>query len=187
MLAVPGMLAGCEPDKGPAPPATAGAGVVAAATTATASSPAATDAPAEAPAADAARRKVLTYENVTFSVPETWRISVGDGGACLGDFVPRPGNEARPSLVVSINASAPIDDAMPTSCLGGPAVSVDLVQAGFAPVGERTADFRFWISTCEDGSMEERRAWVLPASRISFVEEYHVDENVQVVSTASVA
>lgn len=136
---------------------------------------------------DTASRKVLTYENVTFSVPESWRISVNGDVAGLGDFVSRPGGETGPSLVVSVNSPGPIDDVTPTRCERGPATAVDLVQAGFAPVGERTADFRFWISTCDDGSTEERRAWVLPASRISFVEEYHVPENVEVVTTASVA
>ncbi|MFN2505576.1 MAG: hypothetical protein ABR540_15325 [Acidimicrobiales bacterium] len=130
--------------------------------------------------------KVVTYENVTFQVPQNWRIDIRGGVAGLGDFVPRPGRMAGPSLVVSVSSAGPIDSSVPTRCERGPASSVDLVQAGFAPVGERTAEFRFWIATCDDGTTEEKRAWLLPGSRISFIEQYHVDANVDVVATAVV-
>ena len=132
--------------------------------------------------------KVLTYESVTFLVPQTWRLQVRGGAAGLGDWAPRPGGRpSGPSLTVSTAASGPIEEAAPKRCEGGPAASVDVVEGGFAPVGERTAEFRLWIAACEDGTAEERRAWLLPAPRILFVEEYHVPENVEVVTAARVA
>jgi hypothetical protein len=132
-------------------------------------------------------QKVLTYQNVTLFVPQTWRLVARGGAAGLGDFAPRPGGRSpRASLTISTGAPGPVDQAAPEQCEGGAAASVDLVEAGFAPVGDQTADFRLWIAACADGTAEQRRAWLLPAARILFTEEYHVPENVTVVTSAQV-
>ncbi len=134
-----------------------------------------------------AERKVLRYENITFSVPPTWRLTVRSGVAGLGDFAARAGGRSpRASLLVSTSSPGPIDEAMPKRCEDGPAASVDLIETGFAPVGARTAEFRLWVAACADGTIEDRRAWLLPDPKILFLEEYHVPENVEVVTSAQV-
>ena len=134
-----------------------------------------------------AERKVLSYENITFSVPLSWRLTVRAGVAGLGDFAPRSGGRSpRASLLVSTSLAGPIDEVMPKRCEDGPAASVDLIETGFAPVGARTAEFRLWVAACADGTIEDRRAWLLPDPKILFLEEYHVPDNVEVVTSAHV-
>jgi hypothetical protein len=48
---------------------------------------------------------------------------------------------------------------------------VATVESGFALVGDRTAVYREWRISCADGSVETHRAWLLPQSRIRFLEE----------------
>jgi hypothetical protein len=66
---------------------------------------------------------------------------------------------------------------------------VQLVESGFAPVGERTAEYRRWDFTCPGGAVkaEEHRVWLLPLSRVAIVEQRHAPEVIDVVATAEVA
>lgn len=84
-----------------------------------------------------------------------------------------------------------IDSLAPTTCLGAPVTvptRVDLIDQGFRPIGDRTAEFRFWRSSCPQGDVkvEEHRAWLLPVSHIAIFEQRHEVEVEAVVATAMV-
>jgi hypothetical protein len=62
------------------------------------------------------------------------------------------------------------------------------VDQGFRPIGDRTAEFRFWRSSCPSGDVkvEDHRAWLLPVSHIAIFEQRHEPEVEGVVATAMV-
>ncbi len=122
-------------------------------------------------------RKAIRYQNVIFSIPVDWRLRIAGGPAGIGQL--------EPSLIVH-RSPGPIDDHPPTGCRNGQAGSTQLVESGFAPVGDRTAEFRRWRITCADGSTEERRRWLLPQSQVLIDEHFHDPENLTVVSSAHV-
>jgi hypothetical protein len=131
---------------------------------------------------------VIRYERVTFHAPARWGIQPGDHFALVGVLA---GGRQDVNLRVETGVGDPIDSFQPTACFlqGRPPekpVSVEQAQSGFAPVGDRTAEFRLWRVTCPGGRVEEHRAWLLPQSQISIYEQRHDPENVDVVSTAEV-
>ncbi len=161
-------------------------------------SPTSASAPTLAPSASSTTpptvpngRKV-TWENVTLTVPADWKTNLSPGNFAAGpriyDF--RGYSLARLNGISGFDGS--IDDLKPAACLrtdntSNPLVptAVTLVETGFAPVGDRTAQFRRWTATCPAG-MEEHRAWVLPISRIALYEMCHDGNTVTVAQSAMV-
>ncbi len=130
----------------------------------------------------------LTFNDaITLHTPQGWGIEVVNDVAFVGMSAdPR---EAR-NLRIMMRFSEPIASLEPTRCEGGGArarpTSVALVESGFRPVGVHQAEFRLWRLTCPDGRTEERRAWVLPSSKVAFYEQRHDPANLDVVATAEV-
>jgi len=101
------------------------------------------------------------------------------------------GGRGDVTLRVQTGFTGTIDSLLPKSCLGAPPQAparVDLVDTGFRPVGDRTAEFRFWKSSCPDGDVkvEEHRAWLLPTSQIAIFEQRHEPEVEAIVASAEV-
>jgi hypothetical protein len=122
-------------------------------------------------------RKLIRFRNAVFSIPVHWHLRIRGGVGALGQL--------EPSLIVDRNAG-PIDAHPPTDCRTDRATKVELVESGFAPVGDRTAEFRRWHLTCEGGQNEDRRRWLLPQSQVLIDERFHDPENLNVVATAQV-
>jgi hypothetical protein len=123
-------------------------------------------------------RKLLRYQNAIFSIPVNWRARIGGGPLGMGQL--------EASLIVSRSAG-PIDDHPPQGCRDGQPGSTTLAESGFAPIGDRTAEFRRWEIACADGSVESRRRWLLPQSQVDISERFHDPENLTVVATGQVA
>jgi hypothetical protein len=134
--------------------------------------------------------KVITFQNITFYAPTTWDIKVSSTGdsAVVGTLA---GGLQSVNLLVRTGFTGSIDTLAPTVCNGFPAErpsSVSVSESGFRPVGDRSAEFRQWTSTCPTGGLEVHRAWVLPTSGIAIYEQVAEfrPENVSVVTTAEV-
>jgi hypothetical protein len=133
--------------------------------------------------------KDITFQNITFHAPTTWGIlQINGDSAVVGTLA---GGRQSVNLLVRTGFTGSIDTLVPTMCNGFPAErpsSVEVSESGFRPVGDRTAEFRLWTSTCPTGGLEVHRAWVLPTSRIAIYEQVAEfrPENVSVVTTAEV-
>ncbi len=132
--------------------------------------------------------KLIRVGTITFHAPESWDIAGGPPTAYVGVLA---GGRGDIALRVQTGFTGPIDSLAPTTCLGAPPsapASVDLVEQGFRPVGDRTAEFRFWRSSCPNGDLkvEEHRAWLLPVSQIAIFEQHHLPEVEAVVESALV-
>jgi hypothetical protein len=134
--------------------------------------------------------KVITFGNITFYAPTTWDIQIGGNGnaAVIGRLA---GGLGDVNLMVITNFTDSIDTLVPTECNEYPVErpsSVKVTESGFRPVGDRSAEFRLWTSTCPTRGLEVHRAWVLPTSRIAIYEQVAEGhpENVSVVTTAEV-
>ncbi len=130
----------------------------------------------------------ITFGRITFHAPANWQIDVEGDTAYVGVLA---GGPADVNLRVIRNFTGSIDALKPTICNEAPdesPSSVQAVESGFRPVGDRTAQFRLWRAMCARGS-EEHRAWVLPDSQIAIYEQVHEGhpENVDVVTRAEVA
>lgn len=154
----------------------------------TAAAPSSTAAPRVTKATTTTFPKVIRVGNITFHVPQSWDVDGGPPRAYVGVLA---GGRGDVTLRVETSFSGTIDSLAPTTCLGAPPSAparVDLVDQGFRPVGDRTAEFRFWRSSCPDGDVkvEEHRAWLLPTSHIAIFEQRHESEVEEVVATAMV-
>ena len=132
--------------------------------------------------------KVVRVGAITFHVPLAWGLDGGPPTAYVGILA---GGRADVTLRVQTGFAGTIDSLAPKTCLGFPPTvptRVDLVDQGFRPVGDRTAEFRFWKSSCPSGDVrvEEHRAWLLPTSQIAVFEQRHETEVEAVVATAMV-
>jgi hypothetical protein len=132
--------------------------------------------------------KVITFQNITFYAPTTWDIQITGDSAVVGTLA---GGRQDVPLLVKTGFTDSIDTLVPTVCNGFPLErpsSVEVSESGFRPVGDRSAEFRLWTSTCPTRGLEVHRAWVLPTSRIAIYEQNSEGhpENVSVVTTAAV-
>ncbi len=139
--------------------------------------------------------KTITVGAITFHVPLSWGV-IGGGDAAKPRiaFIGRlAGGAGDQHLRVQTGFTGTVDSLVPKTCLGHPSEAperVELVESGFKPVGERTAQFRFWRAACPNGdgdNPEEHRAWLLPDSQIAIFEQRHAPEVETVVATAHVA
>lgn len=183
------VLGGCSTSK------PTGAGSASSTTTAAANSPTTTaaargttTAPAAATTTVLRGPKVITFQNITFYAPTTWDIQIIGDSAVVGTLA---GGRQSVNLLVRTGFTGSIDTLVPTVCNEFPVErpsSVQVSESGFRPVGERSAEFRLWTSTCPTRGLEVHRAWVLPISKIAIYEQVAEGhpENVSVVSMAEV-
>lgn len=134
--------------------------------------------------------KAITFGNITFYAPTYWGgpAEILGNSAVVGRLA---GGRQSVNLLVITNFTDSIDALVPTVCNEFPVErpsSVEVTESGFRPVGDRSAEFRLWTSTCPTRGLEVHRAWVLPASRIAIYEQSAEGnpENVTVVATAEV-
>jgi hypothetical protein len=134
----------------------------------------------------------VVWENVTFTVPADWKSNATPGNFAAGPRLYDFRGYALGRLNGISGFDGSIDDLAPKACLrndnsGNPLAptGVSLAETGFAPMGDRTAQFRRWVATCPSGT-EEHRAWVLPISRIALYETCHDDNTVTVAQSAVV-
>jgi hypothetical protein len=146
--------------------------------------------PVASPAPSPATRfpKTVTFGRIVFSVPQDWGIDAQGDTAFVGVLA---GGLDDVALRVQRNFSGSIDSLRPTGCPreGDPperALSVDTVETGFRPVGDRSAEYRLWRVTCATGGAREHRAWLLPTSKIAIYEQVHDSLSPEVVATAKV-
>ena len=153
--------------------------------------PAPTPVPATAPGPSATKGpKTITFGPLTFHAPAGWDIDVSDSDpttAYVGVLAGGPGDV---NLRVMTAYTGSVDALQPANCLEYPVeapTSVELVDSGFAPVGDRNAEFRRWRLTCVNDGVEEHGAWLLPVSHLAIVEQFHTPQVADVVATAEVA
>lgn len=133
--------------------------------------------------------KTITFGPVTLYVPAGWDISPGDATTAYVGVL--AGGPRDVNLRVITDFAGAIDHLQPSECLESRelALRVEAVESGFAPVGGLTAEYRHWRFTCPGAELrtEDHRAWLLPVSRVAFVEQRHAPEVIDVVTTAEVA
>lgn len=134
----------------------------------------------------------ITRNNLTLHAPSGW---VAEGRLNYFGFgpVPRPPGTALIALEALFGFSDTIDSLKPGACEAQPGVnaptpiSVTLVDSGFRPVGDRTAEYRNWALVCPSGLVEGHRAWLLPQSKIALYERCRMDGVSDAVATAEVS
>ena len=132
--------------------------------------------------------KTIKVANITFHTPSSWDSTGAVPTFYVGILA---GGKGDVTLRVQTGFAGTIDSLKPTTCLGAPPstpASVDLADTGFKVVGDRTAEYRFWKSSCPNGDVkvEEHRAWLLPTSQIAIFEQRHEAQVEDVVATAHV-
>jgi hypothetical protein len=133
---------------------------------------------------------VLTFGRITFYAPQDWDIYI-DGDTAFGGIL--AGGVDDVMLRVHQNFGDPIDTLKPATCAregdpAEPATSVETVENGLRPVGDKKAEYRKWRVQCPTVGVREHRAWVLPVSKIAIFEQVAEGhpENGDVVATAEV-
>lgn len=132
----------------------------------------------------------IMFGPVTFYAPSGWdKAEAGSTTAYVGVLA---GGKGDVNLRVMLDYAGTVEALQPAQCLGAPPAdpaSVELIESGFAPVGNLTAEYRRWRFTCPGGDLavEEHGVWLLPVSRIAIVEQRHAPEVLDVVTTAQVA
>lgn len=129
---------------------------------------------------------------VTFHVPANWTSFESGGSTYVGESA---GKQGHMNLIVTTDYGGTVDALRHDRCQGDgtheskPPANVELIESGFEPVGRATAEFRRWRFACPDSeiTVEEHRAWLLPVSRVGIVEQRHVPQVLDVVTTAEVA
>lgn len=137
--------------------------------------------------------QTVVFGPVTFHIPAAW-ITVPEGATTLfiGENAGRTGHA---NLRVVIDYTGTVDALQPPECQGDgafeakPPASVTVLESGFAPVGNVTAEFRKWRISCPESEVkvEEHRVWLLPLSRVGIVEQRYGDPVGDIVATAEVA
>ena len=134
----------------------------------------------------------ITRNNLTVHAPSGW---IAEGSLNYFGFgpVPRPPGTALIALEALFGFSDTVDSLKPVACEAQPGIntplpiSVTVVESGFRPVGDRTADYRNWSVICPNGPPEEHRAWLLPQSKIALYERCRMDGLSDVVATAEIS
>ncbi len=134
--------------------------------------------------------KAITFGPITFYAPANW--GQAGGGATTSYIGVLAGGRGDVNLRVTTGYTGTVDAFRPSECLGAPPEAparVELVESGFAPVGNLTAEYRRWRFDCPNGDIkvEEHGVWLLPVSHIAIVEQRHAPEVADVVATAEVA
>lgn len=100
-----------------------------------------------------AGRRRSPATNLTVHVPAGW---IAEGSLSFGP-VPRPPGTAVVAVEVLFGFTAAIDSLKPVACEAMATVnlpvptSVTVVETGFRPVGDRTAEYRNWSVACPAG------------------------------------
>ena len=139
-----------------------------------------------APALAGRLPKTVTFGKIVFSVPQDWDIHVDGDTAFVGVLAGGPDDVA---LRVQRNFAGSIDSLKPAGCPregdpSEPAVSVETVESGLRPVGDRNAEYRLWRVTCATGGAREHRVWLLPTSKIAIYEQVPDAADADVVASA---
>jgi len=134
--------------------------------------------------------KTITFGRITFHAPSNW--DKASGGATTAFVGVLAGGKGDVNLRVMLDYTGTVDELQPQDCLGAESLtpaSVELLESGFAPVGDLTAEYRRWRFSCPDSDLkvEEHGVWLLPISDIAIVEQRHAPEVIDVVTTADVA
>ncbi|HEX7277475.1 MAG TPA: hypothetical protein VF244_08890 [Acidimicrobiales bacterium] len=134
--------------------------------------------------------KAITFGPITFYAPANW--GQAGGGATTSYIGVLAGGKGDVNLRVTTGYTGTIDELRPAKCLGAPSEAparVELLESGFAPVGNLTAEYRRWRFDCPNADLkvEEHGVWLLPVSHIAIVEQRHAPEVADVVATAEVA
>src|SRR5205807_6570350 len=122
----------------------------------------------------------VSFGQVEMDLPENWGVSAMGNSALVGILA---GGTCDVPLRVEIHYDKDVDSLAPTCCPHHPPVEVSAVrtiESGVRPVGDKTADFRRFTATCADQTIE-RRAWLLPDSKVAVVEQDAWPENDRVV------
>jgi hypothetical protein len=138
----------------------------------------------------------FVFGPLTFVVPPMWYAATGDRGRPDPDlaYIGQPAGvfpgSANLRIVKQYDGS--VDDVRPRECPGdaiaepAPPAGVELLDSGFAPVGDRTAEYRHWRVRCPalaDTPVIEYRAWLLPRSRVAILSRYHNQTVADIVAT----
>jgi hypothetical protein len=139
--------------------------------------------------------KEVSLGLVSVRIPQAWNEyhNASGPGSPFGAFGPTI-HVKKGYAIARLNISAydgSIDELAPRLCAQNgqspPIVpsSVRVLESGFAPVGDRTAQYRHWSAICPNGP-EEHRAWVLPVSKVAFWEACASDVIGTIVTNAVV-
>lgn len=141
--------------------------------------------------------QTFRFGTLAFDVPPAWSATTGDRGrpdpnlAYIGDsggFFPGSAN-----LRIVKEYDGPVDSLRPTECPGdaqvnaAPPAGVELLESGFAPVSNRTAEYRRWRFLCPgmDSPVLDYRAWLLPVSRVGILSRRYNPTVANIIATVS--
>ncbi len=133
---------------------------------------------------------MITFGAITFHTPPNWDISIPDSDAATAYIGVLAGGAGDVDLRVMTGYTGTVDSLQPAVCLESPVekpATVELLESGFAPVGNLTAEYRRWRFSCPIHGVEEHRVWLLPVSGIAIVEQDQSPPVADVVATAEVA
>ena len=123
----------------------------------------------------------VSFAQVEMDLPENWGVYATGNSAVVGILA---GGNCDIPLRVEIHYEKDADSLVPTCCpQHSPPVavtSVHTVESGVRPVGDATAQFRRFVATCADQTIE-RRAWLLPEAKVAIVEQQPAPENEHIV------
>ena len=122
----------------------------------------------------------VSFAQIEMQLPENWGVYATGNSAVVGVLA---GGNCDVPLRVDIHYEKDADSLAPTCCPWHTPIkpaSARIVERGFQPVGDKTADFRRFSATCADQTFE-RRAWLLPDSKVAIVEQQAEPENGLVV------
>lgn len=131
-----------------------------------------------------------SFANIAMRLPQDWDVHAIENKAFLGVLA---GGPSDTPLRVQLRHEDTIESLAPKDCYreGGSdpvAVrSIQTVETGFRPIGDKTADYRRFRVTCADGEVSEHQAWRLPVSKIAIYEQHARPTNAQVVSAMQVS
>lgn len=138
----------------------------------------------------------FVFGPLTFVVPPAWYAATGNRGrpdpdlAYIGAPVGLFPGSANLRIVKEYDGS--VDAVRPTECPGDamaepePPAGVELLGSGFAPVGNRTAEYRHWRVRCPalaDTPVIEYCAWLLPQSRVAILSRGHNQTVAEIIAT----
>lgn len=138
----------------------------------------------------------FVFGPLTFSVPPSWYAATGDRGRPDPDvaYIGEPAGlfPGSANLRIMKEYDGSVDGVRPTECPGdaiadpAPPAGVELLDSGFAPVGDRTAEYRHWRVRCPalaDTPVIEYRAWLLPRSRVAILSRRHNRTVMEIIAT----
>lgn len=143
--------------------------------------------------------ETFRFGPLTFNVPPGWYATTGDrlrpdpNVAYIGEpagFFP---GSANLRIVKEYDGS--VDSLRPAECPGdgqvnaAPFAGVEVVDSGFAPVGNRTAQYRRWRLLCPgmETPVLDYRAWLLPLSRVGILSRRYSPTVAHIVATVTFA